>query len=517
MIFEAIKDFPDDIKKVISENLYSHQLVSEWPSEIAKELESISENIECDECRKDLTEYQFFTIDNTNTKEFDDALCCIKNKSGWKLFVSIADVSWYVREGSVLDKEAAKRGNSYYFASIQIPMLPPELTTVVCSLKPNKKRYCLTVEIDVNFDGSIAKYKFYPSIIKSNYRLTYKEANALVKDHFAKKCQSVLSTMLFNLNQLTYKRKKLRTSSTNYISIKNREPMFLLNENGSIKNIFSQRSTKAHSIVEESMILANTCVADFLTKRTNKLIYRVENIPDLHNIEKFNKMVSFLGYKISTNKADIVNYLSSIWNNNYFAALEQLLLRNLPLGYFSTVNVGHFLLNTDKYVCFTSPIRRYADLVTHRIIKQCLKDSQKAQSIKLTPSVVFENIGEHQYSLEQLEKIAKHCSKKEYDSLAATNAINKKLQCYYLETLKEDLLTGTIINITRFGFYVFVDRLNIDAFVPIECLGETASFNENNYTIKDNSKTFFIGRRATLRLKSISKSDGCAQFDVVDA
>lgn len=374
----AIEKFPKDLKDVIVKSLADNNITHLWPSSIADELEKIKNTPIDFKNRKDLTHLPFVTIDNNNTKDFDDALYCERTNFGWKLFVSIADVSYYVRPNSQLDKEAARPGNSFYFANLVVPMFPDLLSQDLCSLVPNKNRLCLTSEIDISTDGKIIRYRFFSSVIKSRAKLTYDEVKSLLtsgssSSSSANNYSSFLG-LLYTLYDMSLVLRKKRFESLDNVTINSHEHQFALDEFGNIKALEQNQSNEAHILVEEAMILANICAVLFISKYTEKMIYRIEKEPLSEKLQEFNRMISSLNFGPIKNKDDIANFLRKIAATDYQNALEQLLIRTMTKAVFSVDRERHYLLNLDQYTYFISPIRRYVDIVTHRLIKYCLTE-----------------------------------------------------------------------------------------------------------------------------------------------
>lgn len=568
MFNESLKKLNLDLRNLITKTLKEKNISYEWSSNISIEEGNVCNfNDISNPNRIDLTKLPFITIDDENSKDFDDAIYCSKEKNGnWKLYVSIADVSFFIRPNSQIDKEAEKRGRSIYFADLVIPMLPENISNNICSLQPNKVRHCLTCEMQITQDGTIKKFEFYPSVIKSSERFTYTRINQFLSGNIT--LSGLCNSLILNLQAVSDSLHKVRTLQNNNLEISNREHNYILDEKGNIIDLKIKNITPAHKIVEECMVAANISAAKFIYESNCDFIYRVQQLPNSEKIANVNKALQHIGLSIGNNKNDFSLFLKKIKGNPNEIALEKLLLRAMTRASYSQEKQEHYLLGISEYTHFTSPIRRYSDLVVHRIIKYCIKQNainnyenqleQIKNSIKVkvcqnkqnanifsfiksklgfggTKVIYDENlmfkeatkelkrpcfsdIGDKKYSKEELTRICSISTNQETKVNEIVNEINKWFEMQYFSKYTGCTFTGTVINITNFGLFVLLDNCLLDAFVYIGSLGNE-KFNLDSYSntlIGCNSrKVFYVGQRLTLRLNSISIAQQRASFIIV--
>lgn len=505
--------------------------------------------------RKNLCHLRFVTIDDPNSKDFDDAVCCEQLSAGqWRLLVSIADVSTYVKLGSYIDREAARRGSSIYFADTSIPMLPEHLNSEICSLKPNVKRLCLTCEMIISASGKVISYDFYPSIIISAARITYQEAENIIKNH---KSSSVFPE-LYNLYILYQLMHDFRNTSDDFLQISDSEYRLVTNNDGTLKEIIPPQNEASRFMIEEFMVAANKAAAEFINSFKIPMIYRIQKSPLNEKITSLNTMLSTLGLRAGTSRREIKAFLEQIKTRNGQKSFEQLLMRNMTKAEYSTYNEGHFLLGIGSYTHFTSPIRRYTDLVIHRIIKHCIcikseqeaeklrqqyvnsnintssdnkgflskifdlfhkKTEQKIEEIPLPTINIYHNIGEHLYTQSELSSIAEFCSKAEITAREVSRNINKWILLKDLSSKIGQRFDATVTDIESYGLFVTTDNLGVDGFVYIGSLGfERFSLYTTNMTLRGNStgRTYYVGQRVTVQLVGVELDKIRISFRIVD-
>ncbi|AGF48354.1 ribonuclease R [Candidatus Kinetoplastibacterium oncopeltii TCC290E] len=430
--------------------------------------------------RTDLRNLPFITIDDDNARDFDDAIYCeeiqIKDgdrtKSSYRLLVAIADVSHYVKKDSVLDKTALERGTSIYFSNEVIPMLPEKLSNDICSLLPNKDRLVLVCELLISSKFSDKEIrnncKFYEAIINSKERLTYDKVMGVInglnitQDILVNKNISNLRE-LFNI--LIEKR-----INRGAIDFNIAETQILFDKKGKISDISLRKRNDAHRIVEECMLLANTCAAHFIEKNKFECIYRIHDKPSKENIKNLKIFLSSIGINISNtlNKPKhYQNLLKFISNHSKFNILQTLLLQSLQTATYSVDNIGHFGLSFELYTHFTSPIRRYPDLVNHRIIKNILSSDGCSNLSKI----------KHVYTYDDLEKIADITSCYEKRALEASRYADNWLKCVFAKKFEKESFYGLISAVVNTGIFVNIDSIKIDGFIPI--LEITNKFKHN--------------------------------------
>ena len=357
----------------------SHGLSFTWPLAVEKEAKRFKKQVQTadKQDRIDVRDLDFVTIDGEDAKDFDDAVFCKKMPQGWTLYVAIADVAHYVKPGSALDEEAAKRGNSVYFPTRVIPMLPEELSNGLCSLKPKVDRLCMVCEMRLTEKGEVLRYRFYEAVMHSKARLTYTEAAKILVDEDAalrKQYKTVLPSLM-NLYEVYQLLAKIR-AKRGAIDFEIPEPYILFNEQGKIEKIIARNRNDAHRLIEECMLIANVSAADFLLKHKMPGLFRVHEGPNTEKLEALRKLLHEKGLTLGGGEKpkpkDYAKLMKQIQNRVDSSMLQTLLLRSLSQAVYQGDNCGHFGLAYEAYTHFTSPIRRYPDLLVHRAIRHIL-------------------------------------------------------------------------------------------------------------------------------------------------
>ena len=358
-------------KEAIQDAISMHELPSKWNSDVLNEAKTAANKKKIARYRKDLRKLNFATIDGEDAKDFDDAVYCVKNSNCFTLYVAIADVSLYVTPGSKIDIEAKKRGTSIYFPETVIPMLPENLSNGICSLRPNEDRCSMICEMSIGLDGKRNKYKFYSGLINSKARLTYNQ----VEKHLNKSSsikQAGVRDSIKHLKDLTNLRLKLR-NQRKALEINPMETTLELSESKEVKNIVIKKSLFSHKLVEESMLLANESAAEFMQERLNLGVYRIHEDPDPSKLEALKKHFKISPKQVKKlSSLEVVNLCLDQANKKNDITGQILILQSLARAEYSTNNLGHFGLQLAQYSHFTSPIRRYPDLLVHRLINSSL-------------------------------------------------------------------------------------------------------------------------------------------------
>ncbi|TMG96905.1 MAG: ribonuclease R [Betaproteobacteria bacterium] len=408
--------------------------------------------------RTDLTALPLVTIDGETAKDFDDAVYCERKGSGFRLVVAIADVSHYVRDGDALDTCARERGTSVYFPRRVIPMLPEALSNDLCSLKPNVDRLTLVCDMTISAAGAIERYEFHLAVIHSHARLTYTQVWRWLSQPASAK-SSEAKALLPHLQDLHALFRVLLATreARGAIDFDTDELALEFDEHGKIVRIVPSPRNDAHRLIEESMLAANVCAAEYMTLHAQPALYRVHEGPPP---DKLAALREFLGGSALSlaggNKptaADYAELLGRIRDRPDFALLQTVLLRSLSQAQYRPNNVGHFGLAYDAYMHFTSPIRRYPDLLTHRAIKAVLAGKH------YTPSA------------QSWEALGSHCSMAERRADDASRDVLQWLKCHYMKDKIGEDFAGTISGVASFGIFVTLDGLNIDGLVHVTELG----------------------------------------------
>ena len=465
-----------------------HDIPHVFPSAVEKQLKKWAEEVpeEAKRGRVDLRDLPLVTIDGEDARDFDDAVFCQKQGKGWKLWVAIADVSYYVRPKSALDTEAYNRGNSVYFPNRVVPMLPEKLSNGLCSLNPQVDRLCMVCEITLSAKGKMTDYRFYEAVMNSHARLTYnKVAKILEKDTALCERYASLVPHLQDLHDMYQALVKAR-QQRGAIEFETIESKFIFNALGRIERIEPVVRNDAHKIIEECMILANIASANFMAKHQEPALYRIHAIPSEEKLTAFRSFLAECGLSLSGgNKptpTDYAQLLEQIKQRPDHELIQTMLLRSMSQAVYSADNIGHFGLALEEYAHFTSPIRRYPDLTLHRGIKYLLA-KQKGSKRKTTDT------GGYHYQLDEMDVFGAHCSSTERRADDATREVADWLKCEYMQDHVGEEFDGVISSVTGFGFFVRLNDLFIDGLVHISGLA-------NDYYLFDMPKQRLIGENS---------------------
>jgi ribonuclease R len=451
-IVEVVGNYADSGME-IEIALRKHQLPFLWSSEIeaiAKKLPKkvLKKDLTAD--RVDLRDLLLVTIDGETAKDFDDAVYCEKQGKGFRLIVAIADVSHYVRDGDALDREARSRGTSVYFPRRVIPMLPEQLSNGLCSLNPAVDRLCVACDMIVTPSGEVKKYQFYPAVMHSHARFTYTEVAAMLEDpngDTAKKYAKLLDPIrrLYALFNVLLKTREKRGA----IDFETTETQLLFDDNGKITNIIPVVRNDAHRLIEECMLAANVCAADFLAKNEHPALYRVHAGPNPEKLESLREFLREFGLGLGggdePKASDYAKLLASVKVRPDFQLVQTVMLRSLMQAVYSPDNLGHFGLAYPAYAHFTSPIRRYPDLVIHRSIKSVLNGER--------------------YQPGNWKELGVACSQTERRADEASRDVLSWLKCYYMRDRVGEEFVGTVSAVTGFGLFVALTDLYVEGLV----------------------------------------------------
>ena len=465
-----------------------HDIPHSFPSAVEKQLKKWAEDVpeEAKRGRVDLRDLPLVTIDGEDARDFDDAVFCQKQGKDWKLWVAIADVSYYVRPKSALDTEAYNRGNSVYFPNRVVPMLPEKLSNGLCSLNPQVDRLCMVCEMTISAKGKMTDYQFYEAVMNSHARLTYnKVAKILEKDTALCERYASLAPHLQDLHDMYQALVKAR-QQRGAIEFETIESKFIFNALGRIERIEPVVRNDAHKIIEECMILANIASANFMAKHQEPALYRIHAVPSEEKLTAFRSFLAECGLSLSGgNKPTPMDYaqlLEQIKQRPDHELIQTMLLRSMSQAVYSADNIGHFGLALEEYAHFTSPIRRYPDLTLHRGIKYLLA-KQKGSKRKTTDT------GGYHYQLEEMDLFGAHCSSTERRADDATREVADWLKCEYMQDHVGEEFDGVISSVTGFGFFVRLNDLFIDGLVHISGLA-------NDYYLFDMPKQRLIGENS---------------------
>jgi len=506
------KQISDPFEEAFEVAIEGSDIQLNWPKPVISETNRIDSSFKDlnKNIRKDLRNLPFVTIDGKSAKDFDDALFAKPNGSGFSLFVAIADVAEYVKFDSALDLEAINRGTSIYFRRKVIPMLPEKISNDLCSLKPDEDKLTLTCEMQLNRNGEIDDFKFYNSVVKSKARLTYEKLGK----YFEKEKPHMLIEVAESLKSLEkiYRLLAANRSKRQAIDFDLPEYYPLSDKDKKIKSFLPLERNHSHQLVEECMILANVCAAQLIDKSKIPSIYRSHEKPDplkILNLKNFltsrqikNNMDS---YKVREN---LISWMKAAKRKKSSEIINTQILRSMSLAKYDPKITSHFALSLDKYTHFTSPIRRYADLVVHRCIKTLITQNIDSKNSKKT----FIKNSSFPYSLNSVSDIAEDISIKDRNAEKISRKETKFLQCKCAENYLGQTFDGIIVSAFEFGIFIKILELNIEGFVHVSKLSKKdyLVFDESSISMKStkNKRSFHIGDSLKIKIDSVESFKG---------
>ncbi len=488
--------------------LRNHDLPHEFSQAVLDEISGLSEEVpeSAKEGREDLRQLPLVTIDGADARDFDDAVYCEPKKSGgWRLWVAIADVSSYVAKGSALDEEAIERGNSVYFPANVIPMLPEVLSNGLCSLNPHVDRLCMVCEMTISDAGNLSGSKFYPAVMNSHARFTYDKVAAILDgDKALNEEYSERVPELKELHKL-YTVLNNRRLERGAIAFESSETQFVFNENRKIDKIVPLVRNDAHKMIEECMILANVASAKFVEKHEGHALFRVHDLPGDEKLLNFRAFLGELSLELGGGEKpqpkDYAKLLEKVKVRDDSELIQIMLLRSMKQAVYAPENEGHFGLALDYYSHFTSPIRRYPDLILHRTIKALLVKQNKLEKSH------GKKIGAHVYEAADVANLGAHCSMTERRADDATRDVADWLKCEYMLEHVGDIFSGTISTVTSFGCFVRLDDVNIEGLLHISALAEDYYHFDQvkaRLVAEHSNVTYHMGDRIEVKVASVN-------------
>ncbi|MDR9469369.1 ribonuclease R, partial [Marinospirillum sp.] len=463
--------------------LRSYDLPFEWPDEVTRQAEGLSDQVseEDKKNRVDLRKLPLVTIDGEDAKDFDDAVYCEKSTTGgWKLWVAIADVSHYVRVNSPLDNEARKRATSVYFPGRVIPMLPEALSNGLCSLNPQVDRLCMVCEMNISKQGKLTRYKFYEGVMRSQARLTYTQVGALLEEPESETAQylyeqhSKILPGLYELHQL-YKALRAERDQRGAIDFETRETRIVFGDDSKIEKIIPVVRNDAHKIIEECMLVANVATARFLEKHELASLYRVHEGPKAERLETLRAFLGELGIHLGggdkPTPQDYQEVFSVIRDRPDADIIQTMMLRSMRQAVYTPVNEGHFGLAYPAYAHYTSPIRRYPDLLVHRAIRGLLRSGKPTNNVERLETTPTEKLEKWlPYTPQQMLELGEHCSMAERRADEAVRDVTDWLKCEFLSDHVGEVFMGRVASVVGFGLFVELNDFFVEGLVHISSL-----------------------------------------------
>ena len=458
--------------------------------------------------RKDLRNEEIFTIDGDDTKDIDDAISIKKLENGnYQLGVHIADVSHYVTEDSPLDKEAYTRGTSVYLADRVIPMLPHKLSNGICSLNPEEDRLAQSCVMEINEQGEVVKYDIFQSIIKSRKQMTYKNVNKILEENIIPEGYEPFANSLHMMSDLAKILRKYK-ENRGYIDFEINESKIIVDEKGKAIDVKLRERGTGEKLIEDFMIAANETVAQHIFYMELPFVYRVHGEPSEEKIDNFRKYVSILGHKLTGNRKDMTpkgmqNMLEQLKNTEEYTILASMLLRSMQKAVYDKENIGHYGLASKCYTHFTSPIRRYPDLIVHRLLRKYLYENQ----------IDEQTINTYEY---KLKDITEHSSERERAAVDCEREVDDMKKAEYMQDHIGEEFDGIISSVTPFGMFVELPNL-IEGLVRLDDMTDDYYiFNEDTFSLvgKNNKRGYRLGDKIKVVVKAANKEAKTIDFIV---
>lgn len=489
----------------------AHGLPVEWPEEVEREAKQFPKRVPASaaEGRVDLRQLPLVTIDGADAKDFDDAVYCEPLSGGWRLFVAIADVSAYVEPDSALDREAKNRGNSVYFPGRVIPMLPEVLSNGLCSLNPDVDRLCMVCEMRISREGKINRSEFYPAVMRSHARLTYDEVAAAVVDgeRQARRALEAVLPQLEALNGL-YRVLRRERDGRGAIDLDTTETRIVFAADRKIERIEPVVRNDAHRIIEECMIAANVAAGRLIERHRVNALYRVHAAPTEEKIEDLHAYLGELGLRLAgghnPSPKHFCKLLERVADRADKEVVHTMVLRSLAQAVYHPKNIGHFGLALPCYAHFTSPIRRYPDLVVHRAIKHIIERRSRKH---------------YPYDLDTMTFLGEHTSMTERRADDATRDAVTWLKCEYMMDKVGETYEGVVTAVTSFGLFVLLKDIYVEGLVHVSALGsEYFHFDAEQHRLagERSGRVFHVGDLVRAKVSQVNLDDRKVDLELED-
>ncbi len=488
----------------------SYGLPNHWNDDVVSETSQLPAEVSDSETqgRVDIRDLPLVTIDGEDARDFDDAVYCEPNKNGWRLLVAIADVSNYVKPGSALDSEAQNRSTSVYFPERVIPMLPEALSNGLCSLNPQVNRLCMVCDMQISKQGKLQDYKFYEAVMYSHARLTYTKVGQMLENNDTA-LRAEYSEVLPHLENLhcMYKAMRKQRSQRGAIDFETTEVRIKFGSEQKIEQIVPVYRNDAHKLIEECMITANVATAKYLLKNKIPALYRVHEGPTQEKLDDLRKFLSEFGLQVQggdkPTAKDYATLVAQIKTRPDFNLIQTVLLRSLRQAVYSPDNIGHFGLAYDAYAHFTSPIRRYPDLLVHRAIKHILSK---------------QSVEKYLYDHKDMVHFGDHCSQNERRADEATRDVNDWLKCEFMLDKVGNEYPGTITTVTGFGLFVELNDIFVEGLVHVSGLNnDYYHFDPVKHRLigEHSSKIYGLGGDVIVRVARVDLDERKIDFEMV--
>ena len=495
--------------------VYEYNFKPEFPSEVMEEVENIPSYLTEEEINKelslnriDLRDKEIFTIDGADTKDIDDAISLSIDKEGmYHLGVHIADVSYYVKEGSLIDEEAYFRGTSVYLVDRVLPMLPHKLSNGICSLNPDEDRFALSCEMIIDGKGDVVKYNIFPSIIRSRMKMTYENVNKILEEDIVPSGYEEYESTLRLMEELS---KILRKKMVNrgYIEFESNEAKIIVDDKCHPIHIEARVQRTGEELIENFMIVANETVSSSIYYKNLPGIYRVHDKPEEKRLNEFMTFLSLHGYVINgknkiTNPKDLQNVLKQLGESEEVRVLHDMAIRCQAKAVYSDINIGHFGLGSKCYSHFTSPIRRYPDLILHRLVKD--------YNYNYSDKVISERG-------QQIPVMAENCSKREMDAQNCERDVDKMKKAEYMMDHIGEVYEGIISGVQEFGIFVELEN-TVEGLIKVDNLkGDYYVYNKDLMALvgKRTSKIYGFGDKVSVKVTGADKDRSTVDFEIYE-
>ena len=509
--------------------IHNYGIPSDWSPDLEKTVARMPDRVKEAECkhRFDFRNKSFITIDGEDARDFDDAIYCEPlKKGGWKLFVAIADVSHYVKVGSVLDQEAYQRGTSVYFPENVIPMLPEKISNGLCSLVPHEDRLSLVCEMHINSDGLVSDFWFMEGVIHSHARMTYTQVAQIIaqKEDDQSEIRNRFSKITPNIDVLyeLYKVLRQNRERRGAIDFDTLETRILFDEQRKIKEIVPVERTDAHKLIEECMLCANVCAATLLEKSELPVLYRVHLGPSEEKLEGLRAFLGELGLGLAggsnPSPADYQQVIEDIQDRPDADVIQTMLLRSMTQAMYQPANEGHFGLAYEAYTHFTSPIRRYPDLLVHRAIRHLILSKRRISHLRRQSAPVMKKSDIYPYDEQWIEDAGVQSSMTERRADEATRDVDNWLKCEFMLAHVGDDFDGVVSSVTSFGLFVQLNELLIEGLVHITSLPKDYYVHEASHQRLIGERTrrsFALGDALRVRVVRVNLEERKIDFELV--